>query len=150
MHVSPKIASFSVWIAGATSVLAAVAAPVCAGQRAALAIGNAAYAHAPALATPLNDGSRTFALVGGATLSPSVELGVRQDGGDAETRTGLEYGAGFGYAHPSRGLDMALRVHGLAVHAEDGLRPPCRCTPSRCGGTRWASHRGRNDMPCRR
>ena len=66
------------------------------------------------------DGSRSFALAGGATLSPSVELGVRQDGGDAETGTGLEFGAGLGYADPSRGLDMALRVHGLAVHAEDG------------------------------
>ena len=66
------------------------------------------------------DGSRTFSLAGGATLAPSLELGVRHDGGDAETGTGLEFGAGLGYADPSRGLDMALRVHGLAVHAEDG------------------------------
>ena len=66
------------------------------------------------------DGSRTFALTGGATLAPKLELGVRHDGGDAETGTGLEFGAGLGYADPSRGLDMALRVHGLAVHAEDG------------------------------
>ena len=66
------------------------------------------------------DGSRTFALTSGATLAPSVALGVRHDGGDAETGTGLEFGAGLGYADPSRGLDMALRVHGLAVHAEDG------------------------------
>ena len=66
------------------------------------------------------DGSRTFSLAGGATLAPSLELGVRHDGGDAESGTGLEFGAGLGYADPSRGLDMALRVHGLAVHAEDG------------------------------
>ena len=66
------------------------------------------------------DGSRTFSLAGGATLAPSLELGLRHDGGDAETGTGLEFGAGLGYADPSRGLDMALRVHGLAVHAEDG------------------------------
>ena len=66
------------------------------------------------------DGSRSFALAGGATLAPSVELGVRHDGGDAETGTGLEFGAGLGYADPSRGLDMALRVHGLAAHAEQG------------------------------
>ena len=65
------------------------------------------------------DGSRTFALTGGATLAPSVELGLRHDGGDAETGTGMEFGAGLGYADPSRGLDMALRVHGLAMHAED-------------------------------
>ena len=66
------------------------------------------------------DGSRTFALAGGPTLAPSLELGLRHDGGDAETGTGLEFGAGLGYANPSRGLDMSLRLHGLAVHAEDG------------------------------
>ena len=66
------------------------------------------------------DGSRTFALARGAALTPSVELGVRHDGGDAETGTGVEFGAGLGYADPSRGLDMALKVHGLAVHAQDG------------------------------
>ncbi len=66
------------------------------------------------------DGSRTFSFASGAALTPSVELGVRHDAGDAETGTGLEVGAGLGYADPSRGLDMALKVHGLAVHAEDG------------------------------
>ena len=66
------------------------------------------------------DGSRTFSLTSGATLAPSLELGVRHDGGGAGTGTGLEFGAGLGYADPSRGLDMVLRVHGPAVHAEDG------------------------------
>ena len=66
------------------------------------------------------DGSRTFALAGGSTLAPSVTLGFRHDGGDAETGTGFELGAGLGYADPSRGLDLALRVHGLAAHAADG------------------------------
>ena len=66
------------------------------------------------------DGSRTFALSGGAALTPSMELGLRHDGGDAETGTGVEFGTGLGYADPSRGLDMALKVHGLAVHDEDG------------------------------
>ena len=66
------------------------------------------------------DGSRTFSFASGAALTPKLELGVRHDAGDAETGTGLEVGAGLGYADPSRGLDMALKVHGLAVHAEDG------------------------------
>ena len=35
------------------------------------------------------DDSRTFALAGGAVLTPSLELGVRHDGGDAETGTGM-------------------------------------------------------------
>ena len=66
------------------------------------------------------DGSRTFSFASGAALTPKLELGVRHDAGDAETGTGMEFGAGLGYADPSRGLDMALKVHGLAVHAEDG------------------------------
>ena len=66
------------------------------------------------------DGSRTFSFASGAALTPKLELGVRHDAGDAETGTGLEVGAGLGFADPARGLDMALRVHGLAVHAEDG------------------------------
>ena len=66
------------------------------------------------------DGSRTFSFASGAALTPKLELGVRHDAGDAETGTGLEIGAGLGYADPSRGLDMALKAHGLAVHAEDG------------------------------
>ncbi len=66
------------------------------------------------------DGSRTFSFASGAALTPKLELGVRHDAGDAETGTGMELGAGLGYADPSRGLDMALKVHGLAVHAEDG------------------------------
>ena len=83
--------------------------------------GNLAAARADASRVrAVLDGSRTFALAGGAALTPSLELGVRHDGGDAETGTGMELGAGLGYADPSRGLDMALKVHGLAAHAEDG------------------------------
>ncbi|MDE0408896.1 MAG: fibronectin type III domain-containing protein [Alphaproteobacteria bacterium] len=83
--------------------------------------GNLAGARADASRVrAVLDGSRSFALAGGGTLTPSLELGLRNDGGDAETGTGTEIGAGLGYADPSRGLDMALRVHGLAAHAEDG------------------------------
>ena len=86
-------------------------------------VGNLAAARADATRLrAVLDGSRTFALAGGATLAPSLELGVRHDGGDAETGTGLELGAGLGFADPSRGLDMALRVHGIAAHAGDGYR----------------------------
>ena len=83
--------------------------------------GNLAGARAEASRVrAMLDGSRTFALAGGGTLTPSIELGLRHDGGDAETGTGTEIGAGLGYADPSRGLDMEFRVHGLAGHAEDG------------------------------
>ena len=84
-------------------------------------VGNLSGARADASRVrAVLDGSRVFALAGGATLTPSLELGLRHDGGDAETGTGMEFGAGLGYADPSRGLDMAFRVQGLAAHAEDG------------------------------
>ena len=84
-------------------------------------VGNLAGARAEASRLrAVLDGSRTFSLSGGATLTPSLELGLRHDGGDAETGRGFELGAGLGYADASRGLDMALRVHGLAAHRQDG------------------------------
>ena len=52
-----KTGTFTAWIVGAVLLLTGVAAPAWAGQRVALVVGNAAYAHAPALATPLNDAS---------------------------------------------------------------------------------------------
>ena len=86
-------------------------------------VGRLAAARADATRVrALLDGSRTFSLAGGRTLAPSLELGVRHDGGDAGTGTGMELGAGFGFTDPSRGLDMALRVYGLAAHAEDRHR----------------------------
>ena len=83
-------------------------------------VGNLAGARADASRLrAMLDGSRTFVLADGGTVTPSLSLGVRHDGGDAETGTGLDLGAGLGWADPSRGLDLALRVHGLAAHAED-------------------------------
>ena len=57
MFESRKTGTFTAWIAGAVLLLTGVAAPAWAGQRVALVVGNAAYAHAPVLATPLNDAS---------------------------------------------------------------------------------------------
>ena len=79
----------------------------------------AARAHATRLRAVL-DGRRTFSLTAGATLSPSIELGLRHDGGRRGDRDGLR--ASVGHADPSRGLDLALRVHALAGHAGDGYR----------------------------
>ena len=49
-------------------------------------------------------------------------MGLRQDGGDAETGTGLEPGGGLAWADPASGLSMDLRARGLAAHAENGYR----------------------------
>ncbi len=46
---------WSIIVAAALLLLSALVAPASAGQRVALVIGNASYAHAPSLANPLND-----------------------------------------------------------------------------------------------
>ena len=44
------------------------------------------------------EGKRTFEVASGARITPSAELGLRHDAGDAETGTGIEMGAGLSYA----------------------------------------------------
>ena len=64
------------------------------------------------------EGSRAMVLEGGGTLTPLAELGVRHDGGDAETGTGFEVGAGVRYAAGALRLEGAVR--GLLAHQESG------------------------------
>ena len=66
------------------------------------------------------EGSRSFALPGGGSVEPSLSLGLRHDGGDAETGTGMELGAGLAWSNPLRGLASDLRFHGLAAHEAGG------------------------------
>ena len=66
----------------------------------------------------LLEGARTFPLDAGGTLTPSLEAGVRLDGGDAETGVGLEVGAGLRYAGAGVTLGGALRT--LLAHHETG------------------------------
>ena len=64
------------------------------------------------------EGGRAFDMGGGATLRPALELGVRHDGGDAETGAGLEVGGGVTYADTSSGLSLEARVRSLVAHAD--------------------------------
>ena len=64
------------------------------------------------------EGGRSFALGGGATFRPLLELGVRHDGGDAETGAGLELGGGVAYADAASGLSVDARARMLAAHAD--------------------------------
>ena len=68
------------------------------------------------------EGSQPVRLGGDAVLTPSLELGVRHDGGDAETGFGADIGAGLALAAPSRGLTAEVRARGLLTHEADGLR----------------------------
>ena len=68
------------------------------------------------------EGSRPFGLGGDTVLTPSVELGVRHDGGDAETGFGADIGAGLVLSDPARGLSAELRARGLLTHEAEGMR----------------------------
>lgn len=68
------------------------------------------------------EGSRPFPFEGGASLEPSVEIGVRRDGGDAETGAGVDIGGGITWSDPVRGLSVELRGRGLLSHEADGFR----------------------------
>ncbi len=63
------------------------------------------------------EGARSFA-TGSGVLTPSLELGVRHDGGDAETGTGLEVGAGLRYS--GGGVTIEGSVRTLVAHQEAG------------------------------
>ena len=58
----------------------------------------------------------------GAVLTPSLEMGLRHDGGDAETGFGLDLGGGILLSHPQRGLEAEVRGRGLLTHAAEGFR----------------------------
>ncbi len=68
------------------------------------------------------EGSRAFALAGGRALTPSLELGLRRDGGDAETGAGLELGGGVRFADPGLGLAVELNARGLVSHSDAQYR----------------------------
>ena len=60
--------------------------------------------------------------LGGGTLEPRLELGLRHDGGDAETGFGLDAGAGLAWTHPRNGLRLQLSGRGLLSHESRGFR----------------------------
>ena len=64
------------------------------------------------------EGSRAFALAGGGALTPSFEVGLRHDAGDAETGTGIEVGGGLRYTDPATGLSVDAKVRGLVAHED--------------------------------
>ena len=59
---------------------------------------------------------------GGGTFLPTIELGVRHDGGDAETGFGADIGAGLAWVDRSLGIEAALNARGLLTHESDGFR----------------------------
>ena len=71
------------------------------------------------------EGSRRFAPGGDAAwmvLTPSFEIGVRLDGGDAETGLGVDLGGGLAFAAPKQGVALDLKARGLIAHESSGFR----------------------------
>ena len=67
------------------------------------------------------EGSQSMTIANRMALTPSVEVGIRQDGGDAETGRGIDLGAGLVLADGVTGLAVDIRVRRLLVHQADGF-----------------------------
>ena len=63
------------------------------------------------------EGSREVKLGGGSVITPSLEVGLRFDAGDAETGSGVELGGGLGWTN-AKGLSVEVRARGLIAHEE--------------------------------
>ena len=66
----------------------------------------------------LLEGSREYKVSHGASITPSLAMGVRYDRGDAEEGGGIELGGGFRFFVPSRDLVIDVNARGLLVHEE--------------------------------
>ena len=60
------------------------------------------------------DAGRSFTTAGGATLTPTIEAGIRHDAGDAEEGVGFEIGGGLTYQ--GAGITIEGKVRTLVAH----------------------------------
>ena len=66
------------------------------------------------------EGARAFSLDGGGALTPSLSVGLRHDGGDGETGSGVELGAGVAWSDPASGVTSEVRLRSLVAHEAGG------------------------------
>ena len=67
------------------------------------------------------EGSRPISLAAGGSLIPTLEVGLRHDGGDAETGSGVEVGGRLRYTS-AWGLSIEAAVRGLLAHEASDYR----------------------------
>ena len=67
------------------------------------------------------EGSQSMTIASRMALTPSVEIEIRHDGGDAETGRGMDLGAGLVLADGVTGLAVDIRVRRLLVHQAEGF-----------------------------
>ncbi len=80
--------------------------------------------------------------LGTGTLAPTAEIGLRHDGGDAETGFGLDLGGGLAWSDPESGLSAEFRGRGLLTHESKGFRDR-----GLSGSFAWAPGRGSGRGP---
>ena len=68
------------------------------------------------------EASRQYALGSRLSLGPSLEMGLRRDGGDAETGAGVDVAGGLALSDASTGLKADVRVRTLLAHQAEGFR----------------------------
>ena len=68
------------------------------------------------------EGSYQITLKQGGSVTPRLEVGVRQDGGSAETGLGIELVGGLSWLDPTIGLSIDLSGRTLIVHSSDDLK----------------------------
>ncbi len=68
------------------------------------------------------EGTWQMQLASGAHLNPSVEIGLRHDGGDAETGFGADLATGLAWTDPQRGIRASVQARGLLTHDDSGFR----------------------------
>ena len=68
------------------------------------------------------EASRGYVVGHGIALRPSLEVGLRRDGGDAETGRGADVAASLIASDPRTGLSVDVRVRTLLVHQDEGFR----------------------------
>ena len=68
------------------------------------------------------EGSWRVVASGGGEFVPSLEIGVRHDGGDAETGFGVDIGGGLAWLDRARGIAAEVSGRSLLTHASSGFR----------------------------
>ena len=65
------------------------------------------------------EGSWVMPLANGGSVVPRLDVGFRQDTGDAETGTGMEVSGGLRWHAPAQGLTLDVAGQTLVTHAEE-------------------------------
>ena len=125
METGMDLAMGAVGLRGVAVEAEAGAGPELAVKTDALAVRTSSEATAGLVATTAQVTRLRLGLEGtwrGGALVPRLEVGVRHDGGDAETGFGLDLGGGLAWSDPASGIAAEVSARGLVSHEAGGMR----------------------------